>query len=143
MGKKCYQKLIFLVEIYRFIKMKNTLKLEEVGLLVLSTGYYFTQLDFGWGWFLALFFVPDLAFIAIVINKRVATVAYNFMHHRGVMALVIIIGYLLKNDIVLMCGIAFMAHSFFDRVLGYGLKYFDSFDHTHLGWIGKSRHRNQ
>ncbi|MFN3665935.1 MAG: DUF4260 family protein, partial [Sediminibacterium sp.] len=36
-----------------------------------------------------------------------------------------------------------LAHSTFDRVAGYGLKYFDSFDHTHLGWIGKSKHLNK
>jgi hypothetical protein len=24
-------------------------------------------------------------------------------------------------------------------VFGYGFKYPDSFDHTHLGWIGKSK----
>lgn len=122
--------------------MKNILKLEEVGLFLLSVGYYFTQLDYGWSWFFGFFFIPDLAFVAIVINRNVATVAYNFMHHRGVMALAIIIGYLLKNDIVLMCGVIFMAHACFDRALGYGLKYSDSFDHTHLGWIGKSRHKN-
>jgi hypothetical protein len=37
----------------------------------------------------------------------------------------------------------FLAHSTFDRVAGYGLKYFDSFDHTHLGWVGKSKHLNK
>ncbi len=25
-----------------------------------------------------------------------------------------------------------------DRVFGYGLKYADSSDHTHLGWVGKT-----
>jgi hypothetical protein len=40
-------------------------------------------------------------------------------------------------------GLIFMAHSCFDRVAGYGLKYFDSFDHTHLGWVGKSKGKNQ
>src|SRR3954470_22529461 len=29
------------------------------------------------------------------------------------------------------------AHIGLDRALGYGLKYDDSFQHTHLGWIGK------
>jgi hypothetical protein len=28
-----------------------------------------------------------------------------------------------------------------DRALGYGLKLSDAFTHTHLGWIGKDRHR--
>jgi hypothetical protein len=29
-------------------------------------------------------------------------------------------------------------HSAFDRMLGYGMKYTDSFQHTHLGLIGKA-----
>jgi hypothetical protein len=37
----------------------------------------------------------------------------------------------------------FLAHSTFDRVAGYGLKYSNSFNHTHLGWIGKSKHLNK
>ncbi|MTI39532.1 DUF4260 domain-containing protein [Fulvivirga lutimaris] len=123
--------------------MKNILKLEEAGLFLLAIVYYYTQLDFSWGWFLGLFFVPDLAFTFVIISKRVATAAYNFMHHRGVMALVIIIGFLINDDMVIMFGIVFMAHSCFDRVLGYGLKYYDNFDHTHLGWTGKSKHKNQ
>jgi hypothetical protein len=26
-----------------------------------------------------------------------------------------------------------------DRMLGYGLKFSDGFQHTHLGWIGKGQ----
>ncbi len=33
------------------------------------------------------------------------------------------------------------AHSSFDRMLGYGLKYNDSFNHTSLGWTGKKEPR--
>jgi hypothetical protein len=36
---------------------------------------------------------------------------------------------------VLTCTWAF--HVAVDRALGYGLKYPDSFAHTHLGWIGR------
>jgi hypothetical protein len=32
-----------------------------------------------------------------------------------------------------------LGHSSADRILGYGLKYSDSFHHTHLGWIGRAR----
>jgi len=58
------------------------------------------------------------------------------------MAIVILIGWYLHNDLIIKIGLLFMAHSCFDRALGYGLKYSDSFDHTHLGWIGKSKHLN-
>jgi hypothetical protein len=39
-------------------------------------------------------------------------------------------------------GLIFLAHSSFDRAAGYGLKYFDGFNHTHLGYIGKNRASN-
>jgi hypothetical protein len=32
-------------------------------------------------------------------------------------------------------GTLLFTHASFDRILGYGLKYFDSFKHTHLGWM--------
>ena len=35
-------------------------------------------------------------------------------------------------------GLILFGHSSMDRILGYGLKYPDSFEHTHLGMIGKS-----
>lgn len=35
-----------------------------------------------------------------------------------------------------------MAHSTFDRVLGYGLKYPDSFKHTSIGYIGNTPSEN-
>jgi hypothetical protein len=37
-----------------------------------------------------------------------------------------------------LAGLIMFGHSAFDRLLGYGLKFKDSFNHTHLGHIGKS-----
>ena len=122
--------------------MKLVLKLEELGLLVLFSLIYFQFYEGSWGLYLALFFVPDVSFVLFLITPQIGAVAYNVFHHKGVMALVILAGFLLKNDLVIKVGLIFMAHSSFDRVAGYGLKYFDSFDHTHLGWIGKSKHKN-
>lgn len=36
-----------------------------------------------------------------------------------------------------LAGAILFAHSSLDRILGYGLKHFDSFRNTHLGTIGK------
>ena len=123
--------------------MKLVLKLEELGLLVLFSLIYFQFYEGSWGLYLAFFFVPDVSFVLFLITPQIGAIAYNVFHHKGVMALVILAGFLLKNDLVIKVGLIFMAHSSFDRVAGYGLKYFDSFDHTHLGWIGKSKHKNQ
>lgn len=123
--------------------MKLVLKLEEFGLMLLFSIIYFNYFGGSWGLYLSLFFVPDVSFILYVITKKAGAIAYNIFHHKGVMALAILLGLLIKNNIVIEVGLIFMAHSCFDRIAGYGLKYLDSFDHTHLGWIGKSKHLNK
>lgn len=121
---------------------KISLKLEELGLLLLFAFIYFQFYDGSWALFLGLFFIPDVSFLLYLITKKAGAIAYNVFHHKGVMVLLMVTGYLLHNELFIKIGLIFMAHSCFDRVAGYGLKYFDSFDHTHLGWIGKSAHKN-
>jgi hypothetical protein len=123
--------------------MKNILKLESVGLFILFTGAYFHFYSGTWGLYLALFFIPDLSFAFYLITKKIGAIAYNVFHHQGVLVLLFLIGYFVKEDYIMKVALIFLAHSTFDRVAGYGLKYFDSFDHTHLGWIGKSKHLNK
>jgi hypothetical protein len=123
--------------------MKYVLKLESLGLLILFTALYFHLYPGEWGLYLALFFLPDLSFILFVITKKLGAIAYNFFHHQGVLAVLLIIGFLFHNDMIMKISLIFLAHSTFDRVAGYGLKHFDSFDHTHLGWVGKSKHLNK
>ena len=123
--------------------MKNILKLESVGLFILFTGAYFHFYSGTWGLYLALFFIPDLSFAFFLITKKIGAIAYNVFHHQGVLVLLFLIGYFLKEDSIMKIALIFLSHSTFDRVAGYGLKYFDSFDHTHLGWIGKSKHLNK
>ena len=118
--------------------MKNVLKLEQLGLLALFCVVYFYLYPGQWGLFLGLFFVPDVSFVFYLVSTKAGAIAYNFLHHKGVMAVVILAGLYLQNDLVTKIGLIFMAHSSFDRVFGFGLKYTDHFDHTHLGWIRKS-----
>ena len=123
--------------------MKNILKLESAGLFILFTGAYFHFYPGTWGLYIALFFVPDVSFAFFLITKRLGAIAYNIFHHQGVLVLLFLIGFYVKEDSIMKVALIFLAHSTFDRVAGYGLKYFDSFDHTHLGWIGKSKHLNK
>lgn len=122
--------------------MKNVLKLEELGLLLLFTMVYFRFFPGHWGLYAGLFFVPDISFALFLVSPKAGAIAYNVLHHKGVIASLILAGLMLQNDMIIKVGLIFMAHSSFDRVLGYGLKYTDSFDHTHLGWIGKSAGKN-
>ena len=121
--------------------MKYVLKLEELGLFLLFSMVYFHFYPGTWGLFLGLFFVPDVSFLFFLFTKKAGAIAYNIFHHKGIMVLVIAAGYLFHLDLMMQVGLIFMAHSCFDRVAGYGLKYFDSFDHTHLGWVGKGKGR--
>jgi hypothetical protein len=122
--------------------MKFVLKLEELGLVILFSFIYFHFYQGGWPLFLGLFFVPDISFILFLVSRKVGAAGYNILHHKGFMVMVMFVGYLLNNAIVIQTGLIFMAHSCFDRFVGYGLKYFDSFEHTHLGWVGKSKQLN-
>jgi hypothetical protein len=84
-----------------------------------------------------------VSFALFLITKKLGAIAYNVFHHQGVLSIVFLFGYFLNEDILIKVALIFLAHSTFDRVAGYGLKYFDSFDHTHLGWVGKSKHLNK
>ena len=116
--------------------MKNILKLEEVAMLALSI-YFYALLDFDWWWYLVLFFLPDISFVAYALNAKIGAYTYNILHHKGLMLLIYFLGIFLHNEILQMVGLVFFGHASFDRIFGYGLKYEDSFNNTHLGPIGK------
>jgi hypothetical protein len=116
--------------------MKKIIALEEVAMLVLSV-VLFNKLSFAWWWYLALILAPDLCMLGYAVNTRVGAIAYNLFHHKAVAIVVYIAGLFLKNEIVQMIGLILFGHSSMDRMLGYGLKYPDSFQNTHLGLIGK------
>jgi hypothetical protein len=49
-----------------------------------------------------------------------------------------VLGIILAHQPLQLAGLILFGHSSMDRVMGYGLKYPDAFQHTHLGMIGKS-----
>ena len=116
--------------------MKNLLKLEEAFMFGLSI-FLFSKLDYAWWWFPLLFFAPDLSMLAYLGGPRVGAYGYNFAHHKGLAISLFVLGVLLGNTPLQLAGIILFGHSSLDRVLGYGLKYPDAFQHTHLGMIGK------
>ena len=118
--------------------MKQVLQLEELAQLILGiAGLYFQSLHFSWWLWPILFLSPDISFVAYGINTKAGAIVYNIFHHKGIAIGIAAAGFLYSNDITLFIGILMFAHSSFDRLFGYGLKYFDDFKHTHLGFIGK------
>ncbi|MGA7195010.1 MAG: DUF4260 domain-containing protein [Anaerolineales bacterium] len=117
--------------------MKTLIKIEELFLVILSF-YLFLNLHYAWWWFLILFFAPDLSMIGYLINPRVGALKYDFVHHKGTAVALFILGSFLHLEWTQAAGLIILGHSSFDRILGYGLKYSDAFQHTHLGMIGRN-----
>lgn len=70
-------------------------------------------------------------------GARVGAIVYNIFHHKGIAAVLILLGWYGQYEWVLLAGIVMLGHSTMDRLFGYGLKHFSGFKHTHLGPIGK------
>lgn len=117
--------------------MRNLIRIEEL-LLVLLSIFLFNQLHYAWWWYPALLLAPDLGMLGYLANPAVGAVTYNLFHHKGVGVLAYVAGALLGSPPLQLSGLIVLGHSSLDRMLGYGLKYTDSFGHTHLGRLGET-----
>ena len=117
--------------------MKFILKLEELAMLLLAI-YLYAQLDYSWWLFAVFFLAPDIGMLGYLVNAKTGAFTYNFTHHKGIAVACYLAGTFLSIPVLMFAGIILFAHSSFDRVLGYGLKYSDSFKNTHLGIIGRT-----
>ncbi|KMQ69318.1 hypothetical protein ACM39_04320 [Chryseobacterium sp. FH2] len=118
--------------------MKTQLKFEYIAFLILGI-LAFGNTGYSWWWFAGLFFVPDISMLGYIFNNKTGAFCYNLLHHFGIAILLYIIGISLSLPYLNIIGTILFAHSAFDRILGYGLKYPDSFQNTHLGKIGKNK----
>jgi hypothetical protein len=116
--------------------MKTFIKLEELAQFILGI-LLFSQLDFLWWVFPAALLLPDVSMLGYLANPRVGAGLYNLLHHKLTGVAVLAAGYLAGSDMLALAGIILFAHSAMDRIFGYGLKYPNSFKHTHLGVIGR------
>ena len=116
------------------------IRIEEAAITSLSI-YFLSKYNLGlsvWVW-IPLFFSPDISMLGYLFNTRVGAITYNLFHHKGIALAVMAIGLLLQINLLISIGLLLLAHSSFDRMMGFGLKFSDSFNHTHLGGIGKSK----
>jgi hypothetical protein len=115
--------------------MKITLKLEELGMLLLGL-FLFTFLDYSLWLMLVLFFLPDIGMLGYLLGNKAGALAYNIFHHKGIAVVLFLIGFYLDLNVLQLAGVVLFSHASFDRMLGYGLKYENGFKFTHLGEIG-------
>lgn len=116
--------------------MRNLLKIEELLMFGFSV-FLFSRLDFAWWLYALLFFAPDLSMVGYFWNPRIGSWTYNIIHHKAVAISLYVIGAAMANQTLQLAGLILFGHSSLDRVFGYGLKYPDAFQATHLGMIGK------
>lgn len=116
--------------------MQTLIKLEEFGAFLFSI-YLFSLLPYPWWFYPAFFFAPDLAMVGYLAGPRLGAIAYNIIHHRALVLGLFVAGAWFHIPVLSVCGAIFFGHSSLDRVLGYGLKYGDSFQHAYLGEIGR------
>ena len=123
--------------------MKHLLRLEELLMFGLSI-FLFSKLDYVWWWYPLLFFTPDLSMLGYLGGTKLGAFTYNFVHHKALSIGVFVTGAMLASQPLQLAGLILFGHSSMDRVLGYGLKYEDSFQHTHLGMIDnpKKEHKS-
>ncbi len=131
--------------------MKNLLRLEELAQFLACLGTLIIM-DVPWWTYLVLALGPDIGMLGYLIGPRAGALAYNLLHHKGIAVLVLISSMPSMFEVMtlwtkdmgslhatppLFLGIILFGHASMDRIFGYGLKYGDSFHHTHLGWIGR------
>jgi hypothetical protein len=93
-------------------------------------------------WLVAIFlFAPDLFATGYLLGNRVGAFFYNVSHATILPMTLAGFGLLRHDSLAVAIGLVWLAHVGLDRALGYGLKYNDNFQHTHLGWIGRSKNR--
>ena len=116
--------------------MKYLVKLEELALFGLAL-LLFSQLDYGWSTYALLFLTPDLSMIGYLANPRLGAWTYNLIHHKGLAVTLYVLGFVFSVPWLMFAGTLLLGHSSLDRVFGYGLKYGDRFQNTHLGRVGR------
>jgi hypothetical protein len=117
--------------------VRRWLRLEGLVVLVAALAAFATQ-DQSWWLVPLILFLPDLFMVGYLRNTRIGAFAYNLGHTYPLPAVVCVLGLWQGQPVVVAIGLLWFAHIGMDRAAGYGLKYPDSFAHTHLGVL---RHR--
>ncbi len=114
--------------------MKKIIQAEEAAQMLIGIlGMYYLPVEFSWWGWILLFLLPDVSMAGYAINNKTGAIIYNLFHHKTIAITCFTAGVLMNNISLQLAGLLLFSHSAFDRMLGYGLKHFDSFKHTHLG----------
>lgn len=124
----------------------RTIERIESGLItaLAITGVLVVAPDMWWFPF-AAFLAFDLSMLGYLRSSAAGAAWYNAVHTYAwpavlaPLALVTSVFAPALSTWLALIALAWAFHVGVDRMLGYGLKLPDAFQHTHLGWIGKDR----
>lgn len=107
-------------------------RVEALALLCTLSALY-GHLGFAWSEFALWFFLPDIGILFYLFDGRVGGTAYNLTHCALWPCLFGLVGFLGDVAVAQQVALIWAAHISFDRALGWGLKYEQSFFHTDMG----------
>jgi len=107
-------------------------RLECTALLVAAIVMY-GHWQFSWKVFVLNFFLPDLPILMYYRGPRIGGVAYNIAHFLLLPVLIGLFGLVSNSPMAQQISLIWISHIAFDRALGWGLKYEDSFCNTDMG----------
>jgi hypothetical protein len=110
------------------------LKLEDSCLFAATLALYH-HLHSSWLLFAILFLAPDLFMLGYLLNVRVGAALYNLGHFLLIPLILFATALVLHQPTLATIALIWLAHIFFDRLLGFGLKYPTQFKDTHLQHI--------
>ena len=113
------------------MSVRRLIRLEGLAVFVVSI-LMFSASNSAWLIYLVFFLAPDLSMLGYLAGPRTGAWIYNLVHTYVAPIAVIVVGYALKSDPVLLAGIIWLGHIGADRLLGFGLKYPTAFRDTHL-----------
>ena len=114
------------------VNPNRQLQLEAAVLFFACLWIYLWQ-GHDWSIFVYCFFVPDLAVILYLKNSQLGGLAYNTTHFLGFPIILAVIAFGIGFRPLEMISLIWISHLAFDRMLGWGLKFEDSFFNTHMG----------
>lgn len=115
--------------------VRNALRLEGLVVFAAATIAYW-QTGGTWWVYFVLFLWPDLSFIVYAMNKRAGVLAYDAVHTYTGPLVLGTLAFFAGWAPVLLFALIWAAHIGLDRLVGYGLRYPDAPDVTHLGIKG-------
>jgi len=111
----------------------------EGGVLLLASLFFYWRTGSTWLVYVVLLLAPDVGMLGYLGGTRIGAVAYNVFHVYLAPAALLVAGTLAGSALLCALSLIWLGHIGMDRLLGYGLKYPSSFQHTHLGTIGRPR----